>query len=73
MVSRIFSYLHREVSGVHNAAYLLGIFAFLSQLLALVRDRLLAHSFGAGTLLDTYYGAFRVPDLLFNSIASLSL
>lgn len=71
MVRRIFSFLHREVNGVHNAAYLLGIFAFLSQLLALIRDRLLAHSFGAGILLDTYYGAFRVPDFLFNSIASL--
>ncbi len=71
MVRRIFSFLHKEVSGVHNAAYLLGIFAFLSQILALIRDRLLAHSFGAGSSLDIYYGAFRVPDFLFLSIASL--
>lgn len=71
MVRRIFSFLHKEVNGVHNAAYLLGIFAFLSQILALIRDRLLAHSFGADSLLDIYYGAFRIPDFLFLSVASL--
>lgn len=71
MVRRIFSFLHREVSGVHNAAYLLASFAFSSQLLALVRDRLLAHSFGAGISLDIYYGAFRIPDLIFASVASM--
>jgi putative peptidoglycan lipid II flippase len=71
MVRRIFSFLHKEVIGVHNAAYLLGMFAFFSQLFALVRDRLLAHSFGAGQMLDIYYGAFRVPDFIFASIASL--
>jgi putative peptidoglycan lipid II flippase len=71
MVRRIFSFLHKEVSGVHNAAYLLASFAFLSQLLALVRDRLLAHSFGAGISLDIYYGAFRIPDLIFAAVASM--
>jgi putative peptidoglycan lipid II flippase len=71
MVRRIFSFLHKEVSGVHNAAYLLAMFAFLSQLLALVRDRLLAHSFGAGISLDIYYGAFRLPDLIFAALASM--
>lgn len=56
---------------MHRAAYILAGFALLSQLLALVRDRLLASSFGAGQMLDIYYAAFRVPDLLFATIASL--
>lgn len=56
---------------MHQAAYLLALFALLSQLLALVRDRLFASSFGASTTLDIYYAAFRVPDLLFATIASL--
>ena len=60
-----------EVRGLHQAAYLLASFALLSQLLALVRDRLLASSFGAGSALDVYYAAFRVPDLLFATVASL--
>ncbi len=60
-----------EVRGMHQAAYLLAAFALLSQLLGLVRDRLLAGSFGASHTLDIYYAAFRVPDLLFATVASL--
>src|SRR3989344_5730790 len=60
-----------EVRSMHQAAYLLAVFALLSQLLALVRDRLLASSFGASHTLDVYYAAFRVPDLLFATVASL--
>ncbi len=39
--------------------------------MGLVRDRLLAHHFGAGHVLDIYYAAFRIPDLIFASVASL--
>lgn len=60
-----------EVRGLHEAAYLLGFFAFLTQILALLRDRLFASSFGAGPLLDSYYAAFKIPDLLFVGVASL--
>lgn len=63
--------LSLETRGMHEAAYLLAIFAFGSQVLALVRDRLLAAVFGAGHTLDLYYAAFRVPDLMFATIASL--
>jgi putative peptidoglycan lipid II flippase len=50
---------------MHVAAYLLGLSALISSVLALARDRLLAHNFGAGAELDLYYAAFRIPDLLF--------
>ncbi len=56
---------------MHEAAYLLAGFALASQLLALVRDRLLAGEFGATHTLDIYYAAFRIPDFLFATIASL--
>lgn len=56
---------------MHEAAYLLAGFALASQLLALVRDRLLAGQFGASHTLDLYYAAFRIPDFLFATIASL--
>ena len=59
------------VRGLHQAAYLLALFALLSQILALVRDRLLAGAFGASQTLDVYFAAFRLPDLLFASVASL--
>lgn len=71
MVRKIFSVIQREIGGVHNAAYLLGFCAFLSQCLALVRDKLLAHHYGAGLTLDIYYSAFRIPDLIFATVASL--
>lgn len=71
MVKRIFNLIHKEINGLHEAAYLLGAFALLSQILALFRDRLLAHFFGAGAVLDTYYAAFRIPDIIFVAIASI--
>lgn len=70
MVKRVFELVYKEVRGLHQAAYVLGIFTFGSQLLALVRDRMLAHQFGAGMELDLYYAAFRIPDLLYVLFAS---
>lgn len=71
MVKRVFNFVYREVRGLHQAAYILALFAFGSQLLAIVRDRLFAHTFGAGLELDLYYAAFRIPDLLFVLFASV--
>lgn len=71
MVKRVFTFVYKEVRGLHQAAYILAAFAFGSQVLAVVRDRLLAHTFGAGGELDLYYAAFRIPDLLFVLFASV--
>ncbi len=69
MIQRILQLINKEVRGLHEAAYLLGFFAILSSGLALVRDRILAGQFGAGEILDVYYTAFRIPDILFFTIA----
>jgi putative peptidoglycan lipid II flippase len=71
MVKRIISIIGKEINGLHEAAYLLGFFAVLSQILALFRDRILASTFGAGGNLDLYFGAFRIPDIIFATVASL--
>ncbi len=71
MVKRFLSFLNSEISGLHQAAYLLGFFAICSQVLALFRDRILASHFGAGNTLDLYYSAFRIPDILFVTVASI--
>ena len=68
-ILRIFS---REYGNINQAALLLGSFTFLSQILALFRDRFIAHFIGPSAGLDAYYAAFRVPDLIFISIASLA-
>jgi len=71
VVEKVFKILNKEFGGLHQAAFLLGSFALLSQVLALVRDRLFAGSFGAGSTLDVYYAAFRIPDLMYAGVASL--
>lgn len=71
MVERFFRTLEKPVRGLHQAAYVLGGFALFSQLLALLRDRMLAGEFGVGATLDIYYTAFRIPDFLFATVASL--
>ncbi|MBU6388618.1 hypothetical protein KGQ72_01965 [Patescibacteria group bacterium] len=63
--------LARPVRGLHQAAYLLAALTLASQALALLRDRTFAHTFGAGQVLDLYYAAFRVPDLVFALVSSL--
>ncbi|MEI6528672.1 MAG: murein biosynthesis integral membrane protein MurJ [bacterium] len=71
MVKKFLNFFQKEIGGLHEAAYLLGFFALLSQLLALVRDRLLASIFGASHSLDLYYAAFRIPDFIFVTVASV--
>jgi len=71
MVKNLLKFLHADISGLHEAAYLLGAFALLSQLLALFRDRLFASAFGAGEILDAYFSAFRIPDFILICAASL--
>lgn len=68
-ILRIFS---KEYGSINQAALLLGLFAFLSQILALFRDRFIAHFIGPSASLDAYYAAFRVPDLIFICIGSLA-
>ena len=71
MVKSILSVLQKEVRGLHEAAYVLAVFAIASQVLALLRDRIFTSQFGAGEVLDVYYAAFRIPDFIFVSVASL--
>lgn len=64
-LERGFRFIATEVRSLQAAVYVLALSAILSSLLALLRDRLLAHYFGASTTLDIYYASFRIPDLLF--------
>lgn len=70
-MEKIFKIFNKEFTNINQAALLLGFFTLFSQILALFRDRFIAHFIGPGAILDTYYAAFRIPDLIFISIASL--
>ena len=65
MIKKIFS---RKIDSITIAATLVAFSSLLSRLLGILRDRILAGEFGAGNILDVYYAAFRVPDLIFNLI-----
>lgn len=71
MVKAFVGLLHKEWSGVHQAALLLAAASLSAQFLGLLRDRLLASTFGAGIELDIYYAAFRLPDFVYISLISL--
>jgi len=70
-MEKIFRIFSKKYGNISQAALLLGSFAFLSQILGLFRDRSIAHFIGPSSELDAYYAAFRIPDLIFVSIASL--
>lgn len=53
-------------SKLFSAAFILAFASFVSRLLGVVRDRLIASEFGASSMLDSYYAAFRIPDFIFN-------
>ncbi|MDD3284639.1 MAG: murein biosynthesis integral membrane protein MurJ [Patescibacteria group bacterium] len=60
--------LHRLNTTVMGGAILISVFSILSKILGLIRDRILAHMFGAGEILDSYFASFRIPDLIFNTL-----
>lgn len=55
-------------STITGGAIIIAFFSVLSKALGLYRDRLLAARFGAGDILDVYYAAFKLPDLVFNTL-----
>lgn len=63
MINKILSNQSKTITG---AAILLGAASFVSRFIGIIRDRILAHLFGAGATLDAYYAAFRIPDLIYN-------
>lgn len=65
MITKFFSNQSKTITG---AAIILGAASFVSRLIGIIRDRIFAHTFGAGTVLDSYYAAFRIPDLIYNLI-----
>lgn len=54
-----------QTKTITSAAVLLALSALISRFLGLLRDRLLAGSFGAGEILDVYFAAFRIPDFVY--------
>ena len=57
-------FLNSQTKSISSASLILAISYLFSSVLGLLRDRLLAGTFGAGNQLDVYYSAFTVPDFI---------
>ncbi len=64
MIKKIFNI--ETVYSLKKAAIIIGGFTLLSRIIGFVRSSLFASFLGPGDTLDTYYAAFRIPDLIFN-------
>jgi len=62
------SLINHETKTISWAALILTISASISRLLGLVRDWLLAKTFGASPDLDVYFAAFKIPDFVYNIV-----
>jgi len=62
-----------EKKHVSRAAGTVGFYTFLSRLLGLARDMVIARYFGSGTAADAFFVAFRIPNLLRRLFAEGSL
>lgn len=62
MFNQIFN---SQTKTLTSAAGLVALSALISRILGLIRDRLLAGRFGAGTELDIYFAAFKIPDFVY--------
>ena len=56
---------NNESKTITSAALLLGGASLASKILGVIRDHVLAGTFGAGDTLDAYYAAFRLPDTIY--------
>lgn len=65
MITKFFTNQSKSITG---AAILLGSASFVSRFIGIIRDRIFAHQFGTGDILDTYFAAFRIPDLIYNLV-----
>ncbi|UMX47617.1 MAG: murein biosynthesis integral membrane protein MurJ [Candidatus Nealsonbacteria bacterium DGGOD1a] len=58
--------INAQSRGIAVPAMILAVSAVASRLLGVLRDWLLAARFGAGSDLDVYFAAFRIPDFIYN-------
>jgi len=62
----LISKINHQSQSITSAAVIIGGLSVVSRFLGIFRDHVLAGQFGAGDVLDAYYAAFRLPDLVYN-------
>lgn len=59
-------FLTTPSKSITGAAVIISLATLLSRFVGIARDRILAHYYGAGPVMDAYYAAFKIPDLIYN-------
>lgn len=62
----MFRLLNGQSKSITGAAIIISSATLVSRLMGLARDRIFTHYFGTGPILDSYFAAFRIPDLIYN-------
>ena len=62
----MFKILNSQSKTITGAAIILSGATLASRIIGVIRDRVLAHYYGAGPIMDAYYAAFKIPDLIYN-------
>jgi len=58
--------LNSQSKTITGAAIVIAGATLVSRAVGIVRDRVFAHYFGAGVVMDSYYAAFKIPDIIYN-------
>jgi putative peptidoglycan lipid II flippase len=58
--------LYLPSKSITGAAIIISASTLISRLVGIVRDRVLAHTYGDGPVIDAYYAAFKIPDLIYS-------
>ena len=61
-------WLSGKSSTITSAAAIVALFSMISRFVGFIRDRILAGAFGASDVLDVYFAAFRIPDLILQMV-----
>lgn len=70
MLRKIFTSESKTVMG---AAIVIGFATLASRIIGILRDRVFAHYFGVGPIMDAYYASFKIPDLVYNLLIAGAL
>ncbi|MDD3032492.1 MAG: murein biosynthesis integral membrane protein MurJ [Candidatus Pacebacteria bacterium] len=62
------NFLKSEQNTIGKATIVIAFFTIFSRILGLVRDRLLASTFGPSVELDIYFASFKIPDLIYSIV-----
>ena len=62
----MFKIFNSQSKTITGAAIILSGATLLSRFVGVARDRVLAHYYGAGPVMDAYYAAFKIPDVIYN-------